>query len=107
VTQGNYGSHALAVILLSLGFMFIVYGSGLLQFRWYHVPAWLLLPLGIYTIAFGFKNRRDTGYYVFWGNAMIVLSLGSIIYKSVNPLLALGLIVVMLTLSAIFIKKLG
>ena len=38
---------------------------------------------------------------------MIVLSLGSIIYKSVNPLLALGLIVVMLTLSAIFIKKLG
>ena len=88
----GYGVGALASIVVSLAAALITYGGGLIPFDPLNLPAWLLGPLGAYTIAYSFVSEHDPAYYFIWGVILLGLASISAFYWAVNPAILIGVI---------------
>lgn len=89
----GYGVGALAVLAASIGAAIIVYGGGFILLDPLNLPAWLLGPLGAYTIIYSYTLRRDPVYYFIWGIIMLGIALASALYMVVNPAIIVGLVI--------------
>ena len=55
----DYGTGALIIITVSIGIAAIIYGGGFILFNLYNLPAWILGPLGVYTLISSLFNRES------------------------------------------------
>lgn len=92
----NYGVGALIVFAISLGFAAILYGGGILVFEPLNLIAWVFGPLGVYTILYALKVRRDSLYYLSWGLIMLTMGLASTLYNVVSVMVLFGLLIIVL-----------
>ncbi|MEM3398403.1 MAG: hypothetical protein QW724_05415 [Nitrososphaerota archaeon] len=102
----GYGAGALAVLALSIGLVLIVYGGGLVQIDILNIPAWILGPLGIYTLIYGVLSKKDTLFYSIWGIIMLGITSTSALYNFVNPLIILGILIIIVVVF-VFIMRVG
>ncbi len=100
-----YGTYALAILALSIGIMVIVYGLGLLPFNPIHILGWLFGPLGAYTVIYAIATKRDPLYYIIWGTILLAIAMMSTLYELVNPLVILGVTILILVVAALLSRK--
>src|SRR3972149_3126139 len=75
--SSGYGVGALAVLVVSMGFAAIVYGMNMIPFNLFNIPAWILGPFGVYTLAYSFVAGKDSTYYLVWGSIMFAVAIMS------------------------------
>lgn len=97
----NYDVGALAVLAISIGSAVIVYSVNILSFDVFNIPAWILGPLGVYTIAFSFKAGKESTYYLVWGVIMFAIAMASAFYNAQNVLTVLGILLIVIAVIAI------
>lgn len=56
----------------------------------YQVIAWLLGPLGAYTIAYSLTARGEGPYYLAWGAVMLAIALASGLHAILNVYIIFG-----------------
>lgn len=93
----DYGVGALSVLVISIGAAAIVY-SLILQFDWIKIPAWLLGPLGVYTLAYSAIAGKNSTYYLVWGAILFSLALTFGLYNIINPLVILGILAILISI---------
>ncbi len=89
----NYGVGALITVVISLGSAAIAYGGGLIVYDVRHFPAWILGPLGVYSLIYALASREIL-YYSAWGMVLLIMAIVSALYKVVNMLVTIGVIMV-------------
>jgi len=92
----SYGVGAFAVFVISLGVAALSYGGGLLVFEPLGLVAWLLSPLGAYTVIYALRAREDVLYYTSWGLIMFAVGLASALYRVVDVVIILGILLIVL-----------
>jgi hypothetical protein len=93
-----YGVGSLAILVASIGVAVVVYGTSLISFNLLSVPAWIFGPWGVYTIVYAFATSRDFAYYLTWGTIMFVIALASALYAVMNPLVMVGILLIILAI---------
>ena len=97
----SYGAGAVITIALSLGASMIAYGSGFLIFSLFHLIAWILGPLGIFTMVYALAGKREKLYFLSWGSIMIAVAAASILYQIVNILIVFGVLIIVIAIIAL------
>ena len=97
----DYGAGALVVLVASIGVAAIVYGLSLFAFDLFNLPAWVLGPLGIYTLAYALIAGKDSTYYLVWGSIMFAIALISALYTAVSPFVILGILAIVIAIIGI------
>jgi hypothetical protein len=95
----NYGVGAFFVLLISFGVATIAY-SLVLPFNLLNIPAWILGPLGVYTIAYAFIGK-DSIYYSVWGTVMVTISVIFGFYDVVSPFVIIGILAIIVAIIGI------
>jgi len=99
--SSGYGVGALIALIASVGAAAIVY-SLVLRFDLFSLPAWILGPLGVYTVAYSLIARKDSTYYLVWGSVMVAIALASGLYTVVSPFVILGILAIVIAITGIF-----
>ncbi|MCW4007738.1 MAG: hypothetical protein NWF09_03475 [Candidatus Bathyarchaeota archaeon] len=97
----SYGVGALAVLVASLGCAAVVYGLPLLAFNLLNLPAWILGPVGAYTLAYAVIAGKDATYYLVWGSITFAIALISALYTLLNPFVIVGVLAVIIAIIGI------
>lgn len=92
----GYGEGALATLAIAIGTAAIIYGTGILTFDPINLIAWILIPVGAYTIIYALKPSKNPLYYASWGLIMVAIGLTSALYKIVNPIIIFGILLIVL-----------
>lgn len=92
----EYGVGGLAVLVISIALAAIVYGMNLYPLDIYNIPAWILGPLGVYTVVYSLIGGSEATYFVVWGAIMVGVAIVSAFYKTVQPILVVGILVIVL-----------
>lgn len=92
----SYDLGALFVFAISLGVAAIVYGGGFLAFDPLNLVAFIISPLGAYTLIYALKARGDYLYYLSWGLIMFIVGLSFALYRLVNVIVLFGLLLILL-----------
>lgn len=92
----NYGVGALLVSAISLGVAAVVYGGGFIEFDPLNLAACIVSPLGVYTIIYALRERRDRLYYLSWGLIMFIIGLSFALHRLVNVIMLFGLLLILL-----------
>lgn len=100
----TYNTGMLATLLISVGIAAIAYGGGFIPFVPLNLPAWILGPLGVYTILFAFSSG-EVFFYLGWGSVMLTLATALILYNVVNTFVVLGILLIALALIGLFAYK--
>jgi len=90
----DYGPGALVVLVAFIGFAAVVYGLNVFPFDLFNFPAWVFVPLGVYTLFYAFLVHKNSIYYLVWGTIMLAAGVVSASYKIVNPLVILGMLLI-------------
>ena len=96
----EYGVGALVVLVVSIGAAAIVY-SLILPFNLLNLPAWILGPLGIYTIIYSVVAGKDLTYYLVWGTVMLAIAVISAFYNVASPFAILGVLAIAIAIIGI------
>ena len=91
----NYGVGALITITISIGSAAIAYGGGFIIFDLFNLPAWILGPLGVYTLIFAFISR-EVFYHLAWGIVFLAITVVSAFYRLVNIIVVIGILLIAL-----------
>ncbi|MCJ7767981.1 hypothetical protein MUP79_06290 [Candidatus Bathyarchaeota archaeon] len=97
----DYGAGALATIVISIGAAAIVYSMNWVWLNLYNLPAWIFGPLGLYTVAYSIVAGKNWTYYLVWGTIMTSVAVISGFYDKVQPLLVLGILMIVLAIIGI------
>lgn len=92
----GYSARALVVLVLSIGFMAIAYGGGLIPFDPFNLPAWVFGPLGVYTLIYSFVAGKDPFYYLVWGSVMFAIAVASAFYNIINVFIVFGMLMIVI-----------
>lgn len=98
----NYGVGSLMVLVLSVGLFLIVYGGNFLAFDILNLPAWILGPVGIYTLVFSLVRSKESSYYLVWGTILTGVSFASAFYKIVTPYVVFGILIIIIAIIGLF-----
>ncbi len=90
----NYDIGAIIIAVISFGFAIIVYGAGLVPYDLFNLPAWILGPLGVYSLIYAAVASRETFYYFAWGMILLVAAALSALYRLVNVAVVIGIFLV-------------
>jgi hypothetical protein len=89
----NYAIGAIITITLSLGSAAVTYGSKFIIFDVFNLPAWILGPLGIYTLIYALTAGEF--YYNFsWSLALLTIAIYSAFYRLLNFIVVLGIFLI-------------
>jgi hypothetical protein len=94
----------LTTLLISVGIAAIAYGGGVIPFVPLNILAWLLGPIGGYTILYAFSSE-EVFLYLGWGSVMLTIATASILYTVVNTFVVLGILLIALALIGLFAYK--
>jgi len=94
--KSSYSVGVLFVFAISFGVAAIIYGAGFLAFDPLNLMAFIFSPLGIYTLIYALKLRRDRLYYLSWGLIMSVVGGSLALYRLINVVVLLGLLLIFL-----------
>ena len=92
----DYNVGALVILVISIGLAVVVYGMNMIPLDIFNIPAWLLGPLGVYTIIFSFIAGKESTYYLVWGIVMFTVAAASAFYNVVNPFVILGILLIVI-----------
>lgn len=92
----DYGSGALAVLVVSIGIAAVVYGVNMIPFNVFNFPTWIFCPLGVYTLIYALVARKDSVYYLVWGSVMLVVGVVSASYNVISPFVVLGILLIII-----------
>jgi hypothetical protein len=102
--QLTYNTGMVATLLISVGVAAIAYGGGVIPFVPLNILAWLLGPIGVYTILYAFRSG-DVFFYLGWGSIMLTIAAASMLYTVVNTFVVLGILLIALALLGLFAYK--
>jgi hypothetical protein len=94
----NYSIGAFAILAISIGFLIVIYGGGIIYFDPFNIPAWIFGPLGIYTIAYSLIIKKDMLYYSIWGIIMFAIAIASAFYNIVNVFIVFGILLIVIAI---------
>lgn len=97
----DYNVGALVILVISVGLAVVVYSMNMIPLDIFNIPAWLLGPLGVYTILFSFIAGKDSTYYLVWGVIMFAIAAASAFYNVVNAFLVLGILLIVIAVISI------
>jgi hypothetical protein len=97
----DYNVGALVILVISIGLAVVVYGMNMIPLDIFNIPAWLLGPLGVYTIIFSFIAAKESTYYLVWGIVMFAVAAASAFYNVVNPFVVLGILLIVIAVIGI------
>ena len=97
----DYNVGALVILVISIGLAVVVYGMNMIPLDIFNIPAWLLGPLGVYTILFSFRAGKEATYYMVWGVIMFAVAATSAFYSVVNPFVVLGILLIVIAVIGI------
>lgn len=97
----RYGVGALATLAISFGVALIVHGGGFIEFDMAYSLSWIFGPLGAYTLVYGVFSQTDSLFYSIWGVIMLGVAVSSAFYKLINPLVVLGILVIIVVILGI------
>ncbi|MEM0444711.1 MAG: hypothetical protein QXO86_05950 [Nitrososphaerota archaeon] len=100
----NYGAGALALIVITVGVILILAGSGAFSPTLNISVGTVLTVFGIYTIVFGALSG-DKLYYTSWGVIFSVAGLTIAASHILNPLLGLGVALLLIGILAIMLAR--
>ena len=89
----NYDIGALIIETISLGFAIIAYGGGLVPYDLFNLPAWILGPLGMYSLIYVLTNKK-TFYHFAWTMILLTAAVVSALYRLVNVAVVIGIFLV-------------
>jgi hypothetical protein len=92
----DYNVGALVIFVISVGLAVVVYGMNLIPLDIFNIPAWLLGPLGVYTILFSFIADKESTYYLVWGIVMFAVAAASAFYNVVNAFIVFGILLIVI-----------
>lgn len=94
----GYGVGALAIFVISIGAAAIAHSMNWIGLNFYNIPAWLIGPLGIYTVAYSLVAGKDWAYYLAWGTIVTSAAVVSGFYDKAQPLLVIGIVLIVLAI---------
>jgi hypothetical protein len=97
----DYNVGALVILVISIGLAAVVYGANMVPFDIFNIPAWLLGPLGVYTILFSFIATKEAAYYLVWGIIMFAVAAASAFYNVVSAYVVLGILLIVIAVIGI------
>ncbi|MCD6126302.1 MAG: hypothetical protein J7J19_04800 [Thaumarchaeota archaeon] len=95
---GSYGEGMLACIAISIAIALIAYGLGLTPFDPWNIPAWLFGLPGVYTIVYALTKSRESAYHLIWGAIMLAITIVSMTYNVLNPMVILGSLILVIVI---------
>jgi hypothetical protein len=95
----SYDVGALITMIISVGVAIVAYGGGYLPYDIYNLPAWILGPLGLYSLVYALVSNEGF-YYSVWGMILIAFAAISALYRLVNVAVVVGLLLVVVGVTA-------
>ncbi|MDH7476843.1 MAG: hypothetical protein QHH17_00470 [Candidatus Bathyarchaeota archaeon] len=97
----DYNVGALVIFVISVGLAVVIYSMNIIPLDIFNIPAWLLGPLGVYTIIFSFMAGKESTYYLVWGIIMFAIAAASAFYNVVNAFVVLGILLIVIAVIGI------
>jgi hypothetical protein len=92
----GYGEGFLATFLVAVGALLVVYGLQLVALNLLQAAGAVLLAIGGYTLIFSASTRADRLFFAVWGAIASGMGASLTLYVFVNPIISLGLILILL-----------
>ncbi|MGQ9625105.1 MAG: hypothetical protein ACUVT9_07025 [Candidatus Bathycorpusculaceae bacterium] len=97
----DYNVGALVILVISVGLAVAVYGAKIIPLDILNIPAWLLGPLGVYTVIFSFTASKEATYHLVWGIIMFAIATASAFYNMLNTFVVLGILLIVIAVIGI------
>ncbi|MGQ9530891.1 MAG: hypothetical protein ACUVQX_04890 [Candidatus Bathycorpusculaceae bacterium] len=101
----DYNVGALIILVISIGLAAVVYGANIIPLDIFNIPAWILGPLGVYTIIFSFMTAKESTYHLVWGVIMFAIAATSAFYNVVSAFVVLGILLIVIAIIGIVAYK--
>jgi hypothetical protein len=96
LSRPGYGEGFLATFLVAVGALLVVYGLQLVALNLLQVAGAVLLAIGGYTLIFSAYTKADRLFFAVWGAIASGMGVSLTLYVFVNPIISLGLILILL-----------
>lgn len=92
----GYGEGFLVTFLVAVGAILVVYGLQMIALNLLQAAGVVLLAIGGYTLIFSAYTRADRLFFAAWGAVASGMGASLTLYVFVNPIISLGLILILL-----------
>jgi hypothetical protein len=92
----GYGEGFLVTFLVAVGAILVVYGLQIIALNLLQAAGVVLLAIGGYTLIFSASTRADRLFFAVWGAIASGMGASLTLYVFVNPIISLGLILILL-----------
>jgi hypothetical protein len=96
LSRPGYGEGFIVTLILTIGALMVVYGLQLVAPNLLQAMGIALLAIGGYTLAFSASTRADRLFFAAWGAVASGIGASLALYVFVNPILSIGLILILL-----------
>jgi hypothetical protein len=96
LSRPGYGEGFIVTLILTIGALMVVYGLQLVALNLLQTMGIALLAIGGYTLIFSASTRADRLFFAVWGAIALGMGASLTLYVFVNPIISLGLILILL-----------
>jgi uncharacterized membrane protein len=96
LSRPGYGEGFIATFLVAVGALMLVYGLQMIALNLLQAAGVVLLAIGGYTLIFSASTRADRLFFAVWGAIASGMGASLALYVFVNPIISLGLILILL-----------
>jgi hypothetical protein len=94
----GYGTGALIVLALSIGLAAVAYGGNFFPFYIFNLPAWIFIPLGIYTFVYSLIAPTEAIHYLVWGSVATAVGFASALYNVISIFVIFGALIIVIAI---------
>ena len=96
MSRPGYGEGFILTLILTIGALMVVYGLQIIALNLLQAAGVVLLAIGGYTLIFSAYTRADRLFFAVWGAIASGMGASLALYVFVNPIISLGLILILL-----------
>jgi hypothetical protein len=96
LSRPGYGEGFIVTLLVAVGAILVVYGLQIIVLNLLQAAGVVLLAIGGYTLIFSASTRADRLFFAVWGAIASGMGASLTLYVFVNPIISLGLILILL-----------
>jgi len=96
LSRPGYGEGFIVTLILTIGAILVVYGLQIIALNLLQAAGVVLLAIGGYTLIFSASTRADRLFFAVWGAIASGMGASLTLYVFVNPIISLGLILILL-----------